>query len=294
VQRSYKKRLGEILIAAGLITREQLEEALELQKKTKRKLGQILIDLGYVTEEDITETWALQLDIPHVYLSDYAVDPEVIKLVAETMAREHSIIPVSRQGDKLVIAMSNPLDVETIDLLQRETKMRVEPLMAPESHIQRSISKHYNSMGNGSDLENSIDEAITNIDFSPKEDNYYEEDINEARLQSDQAPVIRIVNLLIAEAVRNGASDIHLEPRPKVFEVRYRIDGALRHMRDIPKTLQAASISRIKIMGDMDISERRLPQDGRTTVKVDNRIIDLRISTLPDYLWRTGGDAHPG
>ncbi|MCC6446541.1 MAG: Flp pilus assembly complex ATPase component TadA [Armatimonadetes bacterium] len=283
MQRSYKKRLGEILIAAGLVTKEQLDQALDEQKKTGKRLGHILIDMGYVTEEDITETWALQLDIPHVYLSDYAVDPDVIQLVSENIARTHSIIPVSRQGDRLVVAMSNPLDVETIDLIQRETRLRVEPLMAPESHVQRAVMKHYTASGNhnGADLTSSIDEAIMDISYTPKETDYYEEDVNEARRQSDQAPVIRMVNLMIAEAVRSGASDIHLEPRAKTFELRYRVDGVLRHVRDIPKSIQAACISRIKIMGEMDISERRLPQDGRATIRAENRLIDLRISTLP-------------
>lgn len=279
MQTFYRKRLGDILVLAGLITGDQLEWALEEQKQSQRRLGEILIDAGWLTEDDISEARALQLDISHIQLGDTPIDPAVLKMVPETVARSCRVVPVSVVDGRIAVAMANPLDVESIDTIQRVTKRRVEPLLTSESRIFGTLDSMYGSIG-GADITASIQEAMddTGIETVGGED---EGDVDEAVRQSGQAPVVRAVSLMIDEAIKRRASDIHVEPRRGHLEVRYRIDGVLHHVRNLPKSLQAAVISRIKIMGEMDIAERRVPLDGRITVRTGNRNIDLRVSTLP-------------
>ncbi|MDO8588754.1 MAG: ATPase, T2SS/T4P/T4SS family [Armatimonadota bacterium] len=280
MQTFYRKRLGDILILAGLITKDQLEWALEEQKQGQRRLGEILIDAGWLTEDDISEARALQLDISHIQLGDTTIDPTVLRMVPETVARQCRVVPVSVVDGRIAVAMANPLDVEAIDAIQRVTKRRVEPLLTSESRIVATLDSLYGAIG-GADITASIQEAVDGSDVIETIEEEIEDDVNEARRQSGQAPVVRAVNLMIEEAVKRRASDIHVEPRRGNVEVRYRIDGVLHHIRNLPKSLQAAVISRIKIMGEMDIAERRVPLDGRITVRMENRNIDLRVSTLP-------------
>lgn len=279
MQAFYRKRLGDILVAAGLLSEEQLEWALEEQKQSFKRLGEVLIDAGWVTEDDIAEARALQLDIAHVQVGDYHIEPHVIRSVPESVARTYRLVPVSAGEGKVAVAMTNPLDVEAIDAVQRVAKKRIEPLLASESRIIATLDKVYGTLG-GADIAATMQEAVSDVDITVP-DPEGDQDIDEAKRQSGQAPIVRTVNLMLQEAVKRRASDIHVEPRQANVEVRYRIDGALHHVRNMPKALQAAVISRVKVMADLDIAERRVPQDGRVSVKVLNRVVDLRVSTLP-------------
>lgn len=279
MQGFYGKRLGDILMAAGLVTEDQLEWALEEQRRQFKRLGEILIEAGWATEDDIAEARGLQLDIAHVQLGDYVINPHVIKLVPESVARTYKVMPVSSSDGKVAVAMADPLDVEAIDSVQRITRARIEPLLASESRIHAALDKAYGSLGIA-DIAASMQEAVSDVDINEPGDGD-DLDLGEMRRQSGEAPIIRTVNLMIQEAIKRRASDIHLEPRQNYMEVRYRIDGVLQHIRNIPKPLQAAVISRIKVMAELDIAERRMPQDGRVSLRVMNRNIDLRVSTLP-------------
>ncbi len=279
MQAFYKKRLGDILVSAGLLDEEQLEWALQEQRTTYKRLGEVLTDAGLLNEDDIAEARALQLDIAHIQLGDYSIDPQVVRLVPEPIARTYRLVPVCASDGRLAVAMTNPLDVEAIDAVQRETRKRIEPLLSSESRIASTLDKVYGSLG-GADIADTMREAVSDADISVQEEETLQE-VDEVKRQSGQAPIIRTVNLMLQEAVKRRASDIHLEPRQNHMEVRYRIDGALHHIRNIPKSLQPAVASRVKVMADLDIAERRMPQDGRIAVRINNRVIDLRVSTLP-------------
>jgi len=291
----YKKPLGDILIARRLITSEQIDEALAEQKRTHKKLGETLVALGFLTEEQVTEAISVQLDVGYVNLQDCKFDPQILSLVSETVARMYKLMPVAKSGGKLTLAMANPLDVEAMDLVQFETKCRVEPALGTEWRIVEAIERHY---GGAEDLHDFVERAASDLDLSTIEVDESSEDIDEVKRQSHRAPVIRMVNMLLTQAVRKKASDVHIEPRRNNVDVRYRIDGELHLVKSIPKSLQPAISSRVKIMSELDISERRLPQDGRISVRLDAKSIDLRVSTSPTLygervvlriLDRTGG-----
>ncbi|MCL5105701.1 MAG: GspE/PulE family protein [Armatimonadetes bacterium] len=274
-----KTRLGDMLVGAGLLSGEQLEWALDRQRSSYRRLGEILLEAELVSDDDIAEARALQLDMPHVQLGDYAIPSEVIRLVPETVARTYALVPVSASDDKVAVAMANPMDVEAIDAVQRSSKKRVEPLLASTSRIQMTLDQVYGN-ASGADITASIEEAVGDVEIQ-KLDMGISDDVAEQRRLSVQAPVVKTVNLVLQEAIKQHASDIHFEPRTDHLEIRYRIDGALQHVRNLPSQIQAAITSRIKIMAEMDIAEKRRPQDGRIALKINNKNVDLRISTLP-------------
>ncbi len=279
----YRKRLGDILTKSGLVTEDQIDWALEQQTQSGKRLGEVLVSAGYLTEDDISEARALQLDMAHVALGDYQLDPHVTRLVPESVARAYKLVPVSSSESKVAVAMVDPLDVEAIDAVQRIVHKRIEPLLATDTRVMAALDKAYGSSG-GADIMESMREAVDDSDASVsvrEDDTSLDVDVHEAKRQSGQAPIIRTVNLMFQEAVKRRASDIHIEPRENYVELRYRIDGVLHHIRNIPKALQPAVVSRVKIMADMDIAERRVPQDGRVGLRVLNRVIDLRVSTLP-------------
>lgn len=278
----YKRQLGEILIAHGEITREQLNQALEDQKARGERLGKVMVDLNMVAEEKVTEARSIQLDVSYVNLQEHKFDPEIISLVSESLARRYKLIPAKKTSDKLILVMANPLDVEATELVQLETKLRVEPALATEWRIIEAIERHYGSF-DSEGLQDTMEQATTDNDVAvaPDEGDIDLNDVNEMKRQVHRAPIVRMVNLLLTQAVRKKASDIHIEPRRSVVDVRMRLDGDLHIVRRIPKTLHQAISSRIKIMAELDIAERRLPQDGRITVKIDGRSIDVRVSTSP-------------
>lgn len=275
----YKRPLGDILIRKKIITPEQLEIALAEQQRTHKKLGEVLISLEFVTEEQITEARAQQLDVGYVNLQEFQFDPQVLSLVSESICRTYQLIPLKKSHNKLTLAMANPLDVEAIDLIQFETKLRAEPVLATEWRIREAIDRNYGQY-EAEELKDFVQQATSDLELTSVDKDEHE-DIDEVRRQSHRAPIIRMVNMLLTQAVRKKASDIHIEPRRNTVDIRYRIDGDLHLVRSLPKSLHPAISSRIKIMSELDIAERRLPQDGRITLRLDGRNIDIRVSTSP-------------
>lgn len=274
-----RTRLGDMLVTAGLLSDKQLEWALEEQKESYSRLGEILLKANLVCEDDIAEARAIQLDMPHIQLGEFPIPIDVIKLVPESISRAYCLIPVSASSTTIAVAMANPMDVEAIDTIQRCSRKRVVPLLASEQRILSSLDQAYGAVG-GADITASIEEAVGDVDIQTA-DNDSSDDIAEERRQSTQAPVVKTVNLVFQEAVKQHASDIHFEPRVNGLEIRYRIDGVLQHIRTLPKAIQPAVISRIKIMAEMDIAEKRKPQDGRIKMKLSSKRVDMRISSLP-------------
>lgn len=278
MQTLHRTRLGDMLVTAGVLSDDQLEWALDRQKESYQRLGEILLDARLVSDDDVAEARALQLDMPYVQLGDFHIRPEVANLVPEHISRTYNLIPISATTSRVAVAMANPMDVEAIDTVQRSSKKRVVPVLANESRIQAALEQAYGA-SRGEDITATIEEAIGDIEIQADSDG--SDDVAEERRQSTQAPVVKTVNLVLQEAVKQKASDIHFEPRANGLEIRYRLDGALQHIRNLPKQLQPAVLSRIKIMAEMDIAEKRLPQDGRIKMKISGRRVDLRISSLP-------------
>ena len=278
MQTLHRTKLGDMLLTAGIISDDQLDWALDRQKQSYQRLGEILLEAKLVSDDDITEARALQLDMPYVQLNDYTIRPEVAKLVPEHISRTYNLIPISATTNRIAVAMANPMDVEAIDTVQRHAKKRVVPVLATEERVHTALEQAYGATG-GEDITATIEEAIGDIEVQSSEE--ISDDVAEERRQSTQAPVVKTVNLVLQEAVKQRASDIHFEPRANTLEIRYRLDGALQHIRNLPKQLQPAILSRIKIMAEMDIAEKRLPQDGRIRMKIYGRRVDLRISSLP-------------
>ena len=260
-----------------------------MQRTSGQRIGTILMAGEWATEEQITCARGIQMEVPYINVAAEIPDPFVIAMVPFDIAQRGSLLPMSlemREGEateRLRVAMVNPWDVEAIDLVQRETRRRVEPLLASEGGLLSAMERAYHESkgtANAEDFSDTIAEA-TQAGMSGVSEVTDDMDVNEAMRQSDQAPVIRLVNTLFSEAVRRRASDIHIEPRKKDFQIRYRIDGYLQLVNTIPRTLLAAMTSRIKIMGDMDISEKRLPLDGRIALRIEGKSVDFRVSTLP-------------
>ncbi len=262
-------RLGEMLIERRLITPEDLDKALEIQKERDEKIGKILVDLGFVAQRDVMAALAEQLSVPLVSVeSPLPVTPETEGLSPKFL-RQFRCIPVAMQDSMLTVAMADPLDFETIAVVENVTGMKVQPALAPDQEILDAIDKFYG--------ESETPESVSLEEGGAQ----HTEDLEQLRDMASEAPVIRLVNAMIAQAVEKRASDIHLEPFEKEFRVRYRIDGILYPQDPPPKELRAAVISRVKLMARLNIAERRLPQDGRIKIKTLGREVDLRVSTLP-------------
>jgi len=270
-------RLGEMLVKANLITEEQLRKALAQQETSGGRLGANLVKLGFISEDDITSFLSKQYGVPSINLSHFDIDSAVIKLIPSEIAQKHMVVPISRTGNVLTVAMADPSNIFAIDDIKFMTGFKVEPVVAAETSVKNAINKYYDSAGLVEDIMKSFDDK----DVSQVAD--MEEDINMAELQqaTEDAPVVKLVNLIMADAIKKGASDIHIEPYEKAFRVRYRIDGILYEVMSPPMKLKAAITSRVKIMAQLDIAERRLPQDGRIKIKMGQKEMDFRVSTLP-------------
>ena len=270
-------RLGDMLVKAALITREQLNQALQQQQTSGGRIGTNLVKLGFISEDDITSFLSRQYGVPSINLSHFEIDGTVIKLIPSEIAQKHQVIPINRTGNVLTVAMADPSNIFAIDDIKFMTGFKVEPVVAAETSIRNSINKYYDSAGLVEDIMKGFDDKDVEA-LTEAEDNINAADLGKA---AEDAPVVKLVNLILTDAIKKGASDIHIEPYEKTFRVRYRIDGVLYDVMQPPTRLKAAITSRIKIMSQLDIAERRLPQDGRIKIKMSGREMDYRVSTLP-------------
>jgi type IV pilus assembly protein PilB len=274
-------RLGELLVREKLISLTQLRHAQDEQQRSGNNLGYTLAKLGYVSDDEITSFLSQQYRVPTINLEEYEVDADVLKLVPKEPCERHKVLPVSRTGNSLIVAMADPTNLNAIDDLKFLTGYNIEPVIASESSIHAAIEKYYNAGPSYDEVMAGFDEA--EIEFTGDEDD--PTSLLELEKASEDAPVVRLVNMMLLNAIKKGASDIHIEPYEKKFRVRYRIDGVLAEEMTPPLKLKNAVISRIKIMASLDIAERRLPQDGRIKLKLGKgREMDFRVSALPT-LW---------
>ncbi len=283
------QRLGDLLVKEKVITPEQLDQATKLQKESHSRLASALVKLGFLSDEDVTNFLSRQYGVPAINLSYFEIDPAVVKLIPFETAKRYQILPLSRVGASLTIAMVDPTNVFAMDDIKFMTGFNIEPVVASESSIIEGIDKAYgtskeaeleqvmqsmNDAGEGTDIE------LQNVE--------QELELRELEKAADEAPIVKLVNLVLTDAVKKGASDIHMEPYEKEFRVRFRIDGVLQAIMNPPLKLKDAITSRLKIMAKLDISEKRLPQDGRIMLKMQiggkKKQLDFRVSTLPT-LW---------
>jgi len=279
------ERLGELLIKAGLVTQKQIEEALQLQKTNGGKLGYNLVKLGHVKEEDITSLLSEQYGVPAIHLEHFEIDESILKHIPSDVAQKYLLIPIERTGATLTVAMADPSNVFALDDVRFITGYQVEPVVAAEASIREAIARYYGS-SHDIQLKEVMDEftkqEVADLEVEEEEGDISAEDLEAA---SNDAPVVKLVNLFLTDSVRKGASDIHVEPYEKELRVRLRIDGVLYEMLKPPLKLKDAIASRLKILAKLDIAEKRLPQDGRIKMrmKLDNKTkeIDYRVSTVP-------------
>jgi type IV pilus assembly protein PilB len=276
-----RKMLGEALVESGLITGEQLENALTLRKSKNKRLGKILFELGYTTELQIAEALSNQQKLPLVDCNQYEISKELLELVPKNIAEKAIVLPLELKGKRLLLAMADPLDWSTIDDIIFRTGLRIQAAVSTETALVAAIEEHYGSDDKSWELLKEIPQ-YDEVEFLKE----IEEEGKEVNVQSlfklsEAPPIVKLVTMVIVDAVKSRASDIHIEPQEQYIQVRYRVDGELRSVLKYPKRIQDSVISRIKIISNLDITNRRTSQDGRSTLRIDNRNIDLRVSTLP-------------
>ena len=279
-------RLGEILVKENLITADQLKQAMAHQRQNGGRLGTALMKLGFVSDDEITEVLSRQYGVPSINLKYYEVDPAVIKLIPQDTAVRYQIVPLSRVGSTLTIAMIDPTNVFAMDDIKFMTGFNVEPVVASETSVNEAISKFYGEVESGEELSKVMKDLGAedggDVELAAEEQ---EMDLAALERAADEAPIIKLVNLVLTDAVKRGASDIHIEPYERELRVRFRVDGLLQSVMNPPMKLKDAIASRVKIMAKLDISEKRLPQDGRIMIKYrrEGKIkeLDFRVSTVP-------------
>jgi type IV pilus assembly protein PilB len=272
-------RLGDLFVREGLITEQQLQEALAEAKTSGTRIGYALVKLGFVAEEELTRMLAKQYRVPAVDLDKVTVDEKILKLVPGEVAHKHLVLPLRRVGRMLTVAMTNPTDFSAIDDLKFISKLDIEPVIVGEYTLRKHLENYYAST-NDEAMSNLLDEwGEEDVEVVEESD----EDVSMAALQAevDSAPVVKFINGLLTDAVLKGVSDIHIEPFEKEIRIRYRIDGALQEVMKPPMKMKAAITSRVKILADLNIAERRVPQDGRIKLKMKKKVVDFRVSTLP-------------
>ncbi len=270
-------RLGDLLISAGLLTEDELQKGLELQKGSGKRLGTVLQEEGFITEMEMIEALQMQLGLEFIDLNKITIPTELAQVVPQNIAKQYQVVPVRIIRDELYLAMSDPLNFYAIEEVRKVVKRKIVPMIATAEAIDRAIQVLYGNEGAAKAIEEMKREFASNEEETEQESfvsSFGAEDTN-------QAPAIRLVNSIIERAVTERASDIHIEPREDKLTVRMRIDGLLIDILTVPRELQSSVIARIKVMANLDIAERRVPQDGRFNVKVKNKDIDVRISTLP-------------
>jgi len=274
-------RIGEILVRESIISTQQLREAQEDQRGSGKRLAYSLAKLGILGEKELTDFLAKQYGVPSISLSEFEIDPEVIDLIPKEVASKHTVLPVQRAGSTLIVAMSDPSNIYAIDDLKFLTGLNIEPVVTTDAAIEEAIVRYYETP----DQLDTYDEVIGDLDFEDIDfGDDMEEDFNvlDSQAEAEQAPVVKLCNLILLNAIQKGASDIHIEPYEKSYRVRYRVDGVLHKEMTPPVKLKNAITSRMKIMAMLDIAERRLPQDGRIKLRIGkNREMDFRVSTLP-------------
>lgn len=277
--KSLREKISEVLVSKGWVTKEKLDEAIKTQHEKGGNLSEILVASGFVKESDLLITLSQELNIPPINLSKYTIDKELIALVPEKVARLYRVVPVSSIGNRMTVAMANPLDIFALDDLKILTKYEIDPVIATAKDIAGAIAAYY---GEGISISTIVEDVkageTIEVVSSEAEERF---DVSALAIESKKAPILKMVDLIVNEALKRRASDIHVEPAEKDMRIRYRIDGALNEFLRLPKSNQNAILTRIKIMSGMDITEWRLPQDGRFKVKMEERDIDFRVSTLP-------------
>ncbi len=270
-------RLGELLVRNKLISEAQLAKALEEQKSHGGRLGASLIKMGFIKEEELAAFLSRQYGVPSINLAEFEIDPGVIRHIPAEVAQKYQIIPINRAGSTIIIAMSDPSNIFAIDDIKFMTGFNVEVVVAPDTSIKQAIDKYYDQSASLADVMGSLDDI--DLELVDEDDNV---DVRDLEKASEDAPVVKLVNLILTDAIKKKASDIHIEPYEKSFRVRYRIDGVLYEVMKPPMKLKNAITSRIKIMAEMDIAERRLPQDGRIKIKLPGgKDMDYRVNCLP-------------
>ncbi len=276
------RRLGDLLVADGLLTAEQLKKALAEQKGSPEKLGSVLIRLNFVNEDQLIGFLSRQYGVPSITLGQLDIDPDVLKLVPAPIARKYEVIPVRRMGNSLALAMADPTNVFALDDISFMTNLQVLPLVASQTAIKKAVDRNYESKTEAiSSVLSDMQTDLSNVEVVEEGEEGAKVDVFELKESADEAPVVKLVNMVLVDAIQKGASDIHFESYEKIFRIRFRMDGVLHEMLAPPKRLESAILSRLKIMSNLDIAERRLPQDGRIKLRYNNREIDFRVSTLP-------------
>ena len=271
--------LGQLLLWNKIITQEQLDEALEEQKKTKKKLGTILIEKGYVDEKTLNEFLSKQYGVESVDLSSIEIPREVIKKVPAHIAKKYVLIPVAIENDKLKVAISDPTNIFAIDEVRFITGMNVVPLFSNERAIMRAIDKYYGTSTELEEIAESLDEYSKDVDVLSEEEG--EIDVDQLEKSAEEEPIVKLANTILSRAVQEGVSDVHIETYENDLRIRYRIDGKLKTVMTFAKSMAPKLVSRFKIMAKLNIAEKRLPQDGRIRIRSGDKDIDLRVSTLP-------------
>ncbi|MBK5308269.1 MAG: Flp pilus assembly complex ATPase component TadA [Frankiaceae bacterium] len=264
------KQLGDILLEGGHVTPEQLAGAVEEQRRLGRSLGRVLVDLGVLTEGQLVAALATQIGLKFVDLSDYPVDGSAVTRVPDMVCRRHNALPIGYEDGRLVVAMADPANVFAVDDIRSMTGLEVKPVVATKSDVIAAINRYHRGEAELDDLTMAMDAGTDDLD-----------DLTNVKEIVEDAPIVKFVNLLITQAIQDRASDIHIEPTERDLRVRFRIDGVLHEIMRSPKTIQSGVISRLKIMSDINIAERRIPQDGRMSVSTNGKKIDLRVATLP-------------
>lgn len=285
VETKVKREIEDILLEQKLVSGEDLEKAKEVQRVSGDSLGNLLVRMGIVSQQDMTRAYARQWDIPYVNLEEINLDVEVVKTIPQGLAQRHKVIATSREDKKLTVAMVNPLNVFAIDDLRLVTGLKIKPVFATEDQVVNAITQYYGIKMSISQVigDEELADITADVDLESLQAVAGEDEIALGELKKlvEEAPVVRLVNVIVTRAIRDKASDIHVEPERRDLRVRYRIDGILHEVMAPPKGIQPLLVSRLKIMAGMDIAERRVPQDGRIQLVVEGREFDFRVSTYP-------------
>ncbi len=280
-QTAVGRRFGDLILAEGLVTQEQFDQALAEQKKTNEKLGEILVRLGLITEEQLVHFLSRQYGIPEVTFPE-KIAAEIIKLIPARIARKYGVVPIGRTIGSVTLAVADPTNLSALDDVAFMTGLKVVPAIASPSVIRNAIGSYYEpAPSTMADVLSEMQAEMTEVELIEGQETSPQVDLNELRSSADQVPVVRLVNSILLDAVRRGASDIHMDPGEGSFRVRFRVDGLLHEVMTPPKRVEPAVVSRLKIMSNLDIAERRLPQDGRIKLRQSGREVDFRVSILP-------------